>query len=340
MKKPLKICLVGCGRVAKSHMEGAMEVPEYIEVVAVVNKSIGKALEFQKIYGVKHAFSSFEEAVEFVEFDAVDLCLPNYLHKEFTLKSANAGKHILVEKPMAITVAECEEMIKAAEDNKVSLMVGQSRRFYNAVLESKRLLDKGEIGDLVSITGLLFAYLPKPQTEWWKEVTKTGGLLIPLWGNHIIDYTLWMFNEKPLRVYCESYSVNPEWEGEDEVTIIIGFSNDRYATIKMSWNTRLNNEVWDGAGKMLSSSDIMYKRYIQGKKGTLMLNDETCLMKNGTIICDEKQKLSNFAMQYIEFAESILEKRDAMTSGKKVIDVIRVQEAALKSASSHSVIYL
>ncbi|NLC67703.1 MAG: Gfo/Idh/MocA family oxidoreductase, partial [Clostridiaceae bacterium] len=322
------------------HIEGAKQVPGHVEIVAAVNRTINKALQFKETYGVKYIFTNFEEALESVEFDAVDLCLPNYLHKEFAVKCAKAGKHILVEKPMALTVVECEEMIKAAEDNNVSLMVGQSRSFYNAVLESKKLLDKGEIGDLVSITGLLFAYLQKPQTGWWKEAAKTGGLLIPLWGNHIIDYILWMFNEKPLRVYCESYSVNPEWEGEDEATIVIGFSKKRHATIKMSWNTRLNDMEWDGAGKMLSSSEIMYRRYIQGTKGTLILDDETCLMKNGAITWDEKQKLSNFAMQYIEFAESIVEEREAITSGKKVIDVIRVQEAAMKSAMLHNVVCL
>ena len=85
-----------------------------------------------------------------------------------------------------------------------------------------------------------------------------------LWGNHIFDYILWMFGEKPTRVYCEAYGVNSNWEGEDEVSILIGFKDSRYATVKMSWNTKLkDSEEWDGKERcfhrLILSMNVTFK---------------------------------------------------------------------------------
>jgi len=335
----LKVCLIGCGRVAKSHAASAKEVPNDVKIVALVDVKIKEAEAFKNEFGIPHAFADFEEAVAAVEFDAVDICLPNHLHKEMAIKCARAGKHVLVEKPMANTVAECEEMIKAADEAGVILMVGQSRRFYSAVLKSKEMVDKGEIGELVSISANLYGYLEDAPTLWWKDMQKAGGLMIPIWGAHIIDYCLWMFDGLPERVYCETASVNPNWQGEDEVTILLGFTKNRFATIRMSWNTKLNEKKWEGGGKMLSSSDILYERYIQGTKHSLYLRDETELKRNGTVL-QQPDSVGNFAMQYQEFAASVAEGRKPLTAGDKIINVIRVQEAALKSAAEHNVIKL
>ena len=118
-------------------------------------------------------------------------------------------------------------------------------------------------------------------------------------------------------------------------------NSNRYATIKMSWNTRLREEdEWDGKGKMLSSADIIYERYIQGTSGTMHLGDETELKLNGNIVMQGAQVPGNFALQIGEFASAVREDREPLTSGRKVLDIIRIQEAALKSAETHEVVKL
>lgn len=336
----MRVCLIGCGRVAKSHMAGAAQVKDKIEVVAAVSRDLNKTKAFCQEFDIPAAFTSFQEAVENVEFDAVDICLPNHMHTEFVLLAAEAKKHILLEKPMANTSAECKVMIEAAKKNGVKLMVGQSRRFFDSVFASKELADNKEIGDLISISANLYAYLEEAPTQWWNKIETAGGLMIPIWGSHIIDYCLWMFGETPKRVYCESYSINPKWEGEDEVMMTLGFSGGRFAAIRMSWNTKMKEESWDGNGKMLSSADAIYERYIQGTKKTLYLNDETELRCNGTVIKKDSNEISNFARQYLEFEDAVRNDREPLTSGEKILDVIRVQEAALESARVHQVIEL
>ncbi len=341
MKSPVKTCLMGLGRVARSHLEGMREIPEEMEIAALVSRDRDKAENFSREYQVPRIYASLEEALKDGDIEAVDICLPNHLHADAAILCAHAGKHILVEKPMANTVADCERMIAAADKAGVVLMSGQSRRYYDAVLRSRQLLEEGKIGSLVSITGLLFAYLEHPPTDWWRSGEKTGGLMIPLWGNHILDYILWMFGERPERVYCEAFRNNPNWEGEDEVAILLGFSRGRHAAVRMSWNTRLREQgEWDGKGKMLSSADIVYERYIQGSSGTLHLGDETELKLNGRVLLEGPQKPGNFALQFREFASSIREGREPLTSGRRTLDIIRVQEAALESARRHDVVRL
>lgn len=341
MAAPVRICVVGLGRVAKSHLAGMGEVPDAVEVAAVVSRDPEKQKAFRAEHGGAKAYSSLEQALEDPAIEAVDICLPNHLHPDAVIRSARAGRHVLVEKPMANTVRECRRMIRAADKAGVRLMVGQSRRFHDAVFQSKELLDAGRIGGLVSVTALLFAYLEHPPTDWWTSRAKTGGLMIPLWGNHIIDYVLWMFAERPVRVFCEALRNNPNWEGEDEVVLVLGFPGGRYATIKMSWNTRLRPQgEWDGKGKMLSSADIVYERYVQGTSGTLRLRDETELSLNGAVVREGPQRPGNFALQAREFAAAIRENREPLTSGRRVVDIIRVQEAALESASRHRVVRL
>jgi predicted dehydrogenase len=333
--------VVGLGRVASSHLAGMREIPEWVEIAGVVSSDPDKRKAVAAEYAVPRAHSTLEEALKDPETEAVDLCIPNHLHMNAAVRSAEAGKHVLVEKPMANTLRECRRMIRAADRAGVTLMVGQSRRFYDAVFRSKELLDQGKIGKLVSITALLFAHLEHPPTSWWTSREKTGGLMIPLWGNHIIDYVLWMFAEHPKHVFCEAFRNSKNWEGEDEVTILIGFSGGRYTTIKMSWNTRLRGAgEWNGKGKMLSSADIIYERYVQGSSGTLHLNDETELSLNGTVVLQGPQRPSNFAMEFREFAQAIREDREPLTSGKRVAQVIRIQEAAWSSAVRHQVVRL
>ena len=164
--------------------------------------------------------------------------------------------------------------------------------------------------------------------------------MIPIWGSHIIDYAMWMFGSKPSRVYCEAMSLNHSWEGEDEVTVIMGYPDNSFATIRMSWNTRLTDTAWEGSKMMLSSQDILYKRYIQFESGTLILDDETKLYENGILIMSDNLEMNNFARQLSEFISAIQENRQPIASGIEVRPVIEVQQAALRSALEHKVINL
>ena len=339
-RNPIKLCLVGCGRIARSHTQAVRELKGLAQIVCAVGTQTAATRSFCEEEGIARLYATLEEALAQEDFEAVVLCLPNHLHKDFAIACFQAGKHVLVEKPMANTLEECDEMIRAADQAGRILMIGQSRRFYDAVFASKGYADAGEDGRLISITAELMGYLPAAPTPWWNEKDKAGGLMIPIWGSHIIDYVLWMFGEAPSRVYCEAYSLNPSWEGEDEVTILMGYPDDRFATVKMSWNTRVGGADWKGEGKMLSSKDILYRRYVQLERATLVLDDETLLTRNGAVVAEDAGTESNFAREYREFVAAIQEGRRPVADGREIRAVIQVQEAALRSAREHCVVTL
>ena len=334
MSNKLKICLIGCGRIALSHLNGAKQ-GQHVEIVALVDTKLEQAQSYAEKYGIACAAATVEEAAQLCEFDAADICLPNFLHKEMALRCIALGKHVLVEKPLANTVADCREIVEAAKAKGVTLMTGQSRRYYPAVLASKPAA-----GKVHNISAELYGFLAAPPTPWWKSAESTGGLMIPLWGNHIFDYILWMFDELPETIYCVSQRLNPIWEGEDEVMVIMTFSEGRCANVRMSWNTHLNDDSWNGEGKILSSKDIHYQRLVLGENGTFILQDETTLLNNGRPIVEDKDEISNFSRELDEFALSIAENRAPLTDGVIGLNNVLLQEACLKSAAEGRIVRL
>jgi len=327
--KKLGYCCVGCGRISPSHLYAARELSDLVDLVAVVDIIEEKAIRRAKEFGARKYYLSVDEAFLDPQIDIVDLCLPHYLHCPIAVQAAENGKHVLVEKPMSITVEEAEKMISAAEKNGVTLMVGQSRRFHRAVLESMKRLK--EIGTLIHVITIWNTFVEKPPTEWWRSNEKAGGLLISLNGSHAVDYILWLLGQVPQRVYAETYRNNPEWEGEDEVSIVMGFKEGVVADVHLSFNDRVP----------------IYERHIVGTKGTMHLYGEKELWVNGKKIISEDMepfitgtRAYNFILQLKEFVTSINEGRTPMCSGYEVKKVIEVLEAARKSAATHSVITL
>ena len=330
----VRVVVDGTGRVASSHLQGATR-SELVEIVGLVNHNVDKAKAMGEKFGIENCFSTIEEANEKIEFDAVDICLPNFLHEEETIKCANLKKHVLLEKPMANTIEECERILKAAKDNGIKLMIGQSRRYFPAVLKSK-----DEAGEVKNIKAELYAYLEKAPTPWWNKEETAGGLMIPLWGNHIFDYIVYMMNEMPESIYCKTQNLNGSWEGEDEVAIIMTFKGKRFANVSMSWSTMFNAQKWNGEGKMLSSKDVRYQRFIMCDKGSLILDDETKLFVNGEVVFDEDDQTVNFKNQYDEFAKAVIEDRKPLTDGEVGLWNVAIQNACLLSAKENKVVYL
>ena len=161
MKTPLNICVVGYGRIAQSHLSAALEIANLVRIIGIVSRSPEKAKECMEKFCVPRSYSSLEEALLEPDIDAIVLCLPNHLHAQASVKCLSAGKHVLVEKPMANTVDECDLMIQAAERNGKILMIGQSRRFYESVFESKRIAEQNRLGRLMTISADLYGYLLK-----------------------------------------------------------------------------------------------------------------------------------------------------------------------------------
>ena len=145
----LKVGIIGLGGIARQHC-GAIETLENVKVVAVADLFEDKRKEFMDKYGIPKGYASHTELLKDDEVEAVAVVLGHQLHHRLTVDACNAGKHVLVEKPMAIGLQQCDEMIAAAEANDVKLMVGHTQHFYGSSLKAKEILDSGELGPLIT----------------------------------------------------------------------------------------------------------------------------------------------------------------------------------------------
>lgn len=146
----IKIALVGCGRIATLHVLGYENNPD-AELVGVYDKDRKKAEEFAALHGIRKVYDSYEQVLADAEVAAVELLVPHFLHCEMTVQACEAKKHVSVQKPMAMNLAECDTMIEAAKKNGVTLKVFENFVFYPPYQLAKKLFDSGEIGDPVSI---------------------------------------------------------------------------------------------------------------------------------------------------------------------------------------------
>lgn len=332
MTKKIKIAVVGLGRVGITHLEAIKELPDQIDLIALVDSNTEILKKVASIYKPKKSYSSFEAVLKDSEVEAVLLALPHNLHCPISLQIIESGKHVLVEKPMAISVAEADRMIEAADKAGVNLMVGHTRRYDPAYQLSKTYLPK--IGKAFSIVLLMMAPITYNAPAWWKSEAATGGLVFTLAGPHVIDYCLWLFDDrKPISVYATSYSNNPSYEGPDEGTIIIEMDDGSSVNLHLSFNTSPSVQQCFITG---SQGTMSFSHFY--KKGDLIGRSKVDLVVNGELVFKDDGSEWSFRTQMREFANSIIEKRRPSTSGEIGRQVVRVIEAALESAKTKNVV--
>jgi 1,5-anhydro-D-fructose reductase (1,5-anhydro-D-mannitol-forming) len=185
--------ILGCGDVAEKKSGPALYKAEGSELVAVMRRDLAKAEDFARRHGAKRAYRTVEELLADAEVDAVYIATPPYLHQEQTIAAAQAGKHVLVEKPMALNVAECEAMIAACQEADVRLHVAYYRRFYPKFVAAKGILERGEIGTVVGARLLMCSR--SVGGGWRIEPTVSGGGHFLDVGSHRLDMLQYLLGD-------------------------------------------------------------------------------------------------------------------------------------------------
>lgn len=184
----VNMAIVGAGFMGSMHAECYHHIPNGT-LVAIADIDAKRATELGKRYGV-HAFSRFEDIIGNRQVDAVDICLPTFLHKEYVVAAAKAGKHIVCEKPIALGLSEAENMIQAAETADVKFMVAQVIRFWPEYIKLKEIYDTDELGKMRSISLTRLSPLPTWSWDsWLLDEKKSGSALMDL-HLHDTDYIL------------------------------------------------------------------------------------------------------------------------------------------------------
>lgn len=326
--------VIGLGRIAHSHIDAIKECSDMAELVAVADLREDLAQGVAEKHGVS-AYTATEELLEDERIQAVVVCLPHDFHAPVSIQAAEAGRHVLVEKVMARSHAEGVRMVEAAQSNGVKLMVGQSRRYFQALQEARRRREEiGHIRNLLYTFACYFDVNTAPQ--WWRSKDITGGLVYPMLGSHSVDYTLWMMDDRrPVSVFAKGASNNEGFEGDDDVTIVIGFDDGTHATNFLSIN---NRPVRHEALVVGEEGSIYFTQ--EGDHIGLIGTAETDLFVNGEKVMSGDPKPHAFTVQMREFLTSIREDREPSSSGKNVLAQLKVMEGAQLSAREGRVVEL
>lgn len=333
MANKVRIAVIGCGRIGLTHLEAIKELSDQVELIALVDMNRELLNKIAEKYRPNKTYSSIPEALRDPEIDATIIALPHNLHCPVMVQAAKAGKHVLVEKPMALSVREADCMIEAADKAGITLMVGQSRRFVPALQ-----LSKGYLSHIGKPYNMLYIFMTLFDTSnapgWWKAAVNTGGLAFPMLGSHTLDYSLWLFDDRrPVSVYARGYSSNDVFEGDDQCSIIITMDDGSFITNHLSINTfpAVHDCIINGPKGTMSFSH----RYTKGRP---VGRFETNLFVNGEMVFKDDEKEWSFLNELKEFVGAIMEKRTPAASGEIGRKVVRAIEASIESARTGKVI--
>ena len=227
------LCVIGCGAFARTF---ATEIQGELTDIDLyfASRDEGKAATFATEYRGAGSFGSYESAVADGRVDAVYICTPHHLHLEHARLAAGAGKHILLEKPLARTTEEARAIVSAAADAGVTLMVAENYRFMPPVLAAKELVDGGAAGTLRLVQ--LQEDFPFQPTEWRNDAEQNGGGVLIDGGIHKASLLAYLAGD-PSEVYAaEVPSAQTGMAAEDGVFAMLRFPNGLVGVINHTWS--------------------------------------------------------------------------------------------------------
>ncbi len=243
--KKLKIALCGLGRYA-SYLAVGLETAEHCRLAGIITGTPSKAVEWKKKYNIPekniYNYQNFDEIVNNKDIDLVYVVLPNSMHKEFTIRAAKADKHVIVEKPMAITATDCREMIDACKKAGVQLAVGYRLHYEPYNMEMKRLGQEKVFGQVRLIEASL-GYKSSNPTEWrHKKALAGGGPLMNL-GVYCVQSGRYVTGEEPVSVTAQFGPVNSKElfsEVEESITWQLVFPGGAICTSSSTYNCSID----------------------------------------------------------------------------------------------------
>ncbi len=299
--------LIGAGDIVRKRVAPALVELSNCELVGVARGRAELAKAFAAEFGVRNVYADWREMLADDEIDAVYVATPVFLHAEQTIAAAEAGKHVLCEKPMAMNAAECDAMIAACSANNVKLGIAYYRRFYPILERVRQVIASGEIGKPVVAQINAFEYVDlagdDPQ-HWFLEKAKSGGGPMMDFGCHRIEVLTDLFG-KITRSESMIANVHFDREVEDTAAVLFQFESGTCGTVVVTHAAIESQDTLD----------------IFGTKGSIhipLLNGSGLEIKSrdGSKIESHPPDLNTHAPLINDFSEAVLMNREARVGGE------------------------
>jgi glucose-fructose oxidoreductase len=325
----IRYAVVGLGHISQVAVLPAFKhAKENSELTALVSDDPEKLDKLARKYKVDalYSYEQYDDLLHSGKVDAVYIALPNHLHREYTVRAAEAGVHVLCEKPMAVTEQDCEEMIRACDDNRVKLMIAYRLHFEETNLKTIELAQSGKLGALRSFDSVFTMNVEDENNVRLMPLDMGGGPVYDI-GTYCINAARYLFRDEPIEV--SAFSANngePRFRNVDEMTCaMLRFPGERLATFTCSFG----------------AVDVASYRVV-GTKGEVRVEPayEYAVELRQYVTIDGKTsdhkfgKRDQFAPELVYFSNCIQQNLEPEPSGWEGLNDVRVIRAVLESASA------
>lgn len=309
--------LIGSGDISQKRVAPALRDLESCDFVAVNRARFDLAEQFAREFGARKWYENWQELIEDDEIDAVYIATPVYLHAEQTIAAANAGKHVLCEKPMAMSVAECERMIEACRKNNVKLGIAYYRNFYPVIERIKQAIASGEIGDVVLAQINAFEWFnpAEDNPRYWliKKELSGGGPMFDF-GCHRLEVLVNLFGSVR-DINSIVTNIVSKRDVEDTAIALMNFESGVCATLAVTHAA-------------IEPQDTLY---IFGTRGSIRIevlnNGEMAIIKNNERQVEWHPPALNVHQPLIEdFVDAVLNEREPKVNGETGKTVALLEE--------------
>src|SRR4051812_34410360 len=335
-----KVALMGAGFIADIHIESYHRFVPDAEVVAVYTRDAKRAEVFAKKHHIPKWYNDYEKCIRESGCEVVDIGLPNFHHARVCLAALNAGKHVIIEKPLAMTLEEADTMISTAKANDCLLMYAEELCFAPKYERVRRLVNEKAVGPI---------YMMKqsekhsgPHSDWFYDVNQSGGGVLMDMGCHGLAWFRWMLggNPKVVSVYAtmNTFLHKGRTRGEDNSVTIVEFEGGVLGVCENSW---ARHGGMDDRVEVYGTGGSIYADLFQGnaaltysEKGYGYAMEKAGTTQGWTFTIFEEAFNQGYPQELKHFIECVRENKKPLVTGEDGRAVLEMMYAAYKSAGS------
>jgi len=345
--KKVRWGVIAAGGIADRRTIPGMMLADNAELIAVMEINMELAEKIRAKYNAKRAYDSVDALLADPEIDAVYIASPVNYHKDQAIAAARAKKHILIEKPICMTVEDGEEVLRICKEEGVKIATGLMMRYHAYHQVMKQFVDEGKLGQLTSIRGQFTCWYPDIPGAWRQIKSESGGGALVDLGVHAIDLIQYIAGSKAKVVAGMSDTKVFNYEVDDQASTLMELENGAYAYVDVNFNIpdaaaicRL--EFYGTRGSMRAEGTLSQ---VEGGTLTVLLSDEAGYdaqqNRNDVEPVEVNVEFGNMYTKEIEsFGRSILDGQEIQVPAEDAIQVQKVMYAAYESAEKRKFIEL
>ena len=336
----LRIGVLGTGVIVRgSHLPALQNHPR-AEVVAAANLRPESLKRLATDFNIPKTYTDFGEMAADPNVDAVVNALPNYLHASVSIQMLQAGKHVLCEKPMAMSVAEGEKMMEASRQSGGKLMIGHMWRFDREILWLRDVVASGRLGKIFKVKShevIIYEFFGEdPPTDSWfvKREFAGGGALADV-GIHSFDTLRFVLGEvRPTKVFARIGTYFKDIEVDDTATVMLEFEGGVAALIELGWYQLYGDEK-QGYTQVFGSKG--YARAVPSEL-RMYVEGEWSIVRPKMPKREQQEPLATFQAQMDYFVDCVLNNKEPVPGGHEGLWAMRVLEAVYRSAETREAV--